>query len=113
MRRVAEVVRARVAGERRAEPRRVRPDPSDVLQERAQRLVPGRVDARTGEILYANIVFGEGWIAAFTGSWDDESTLGVQARGAASGATLAAPALAMGLLSADLVLAASPARRAA
>ena len=46
VRRVAEVVRARVAGERRAEPRRVRPDPSDVLQERAQRLVPGRVDAR-------------------------------------------------------------------
>ena len=37
---------------------------------------PSVVDARTGEILYANIVFGEGWIRAFTGSWLDEASIG-------------------------------------
>ena len=37
---------------------------------------PSVVDARSGEILYANIVFGEGWIRAFTGSWFDEASIG-------------------------------------
>ena len=37
---------------------------------------PSVVDARAGEILYANIVFGEGWIRAFTGSWLDGASIG-------------------------------------
>ena len=42
-----------------------------VPEPRGLAIGPSHVDARTGEILYANIVFGEGWIAAFTGSWVD------------------------------------------
>lgn len=44
---------------------------------------PTHVDPRTGEILYANIVFGEGWIAALRGSWYDSATLGRGGEGAA------------------------------
>ena len=36
---------------------------------------PSVVDARSGEILYANIVFGEGWVRAFSGSWLDAAEL--------------------------------------
>ena len=45
---------------------------------------PSVVDARSGEILYANIVFGEGWIRAFTGSWLAEAELGPSARDASA-----------------------------
>mmetsp|Transcript_21052 Transcript_21052/g.72760 ORF Transcript_21052/g.72760 Transcript_21052/m.72760 type:complete len:737 (+) Transcript_21052:74-2284(+) len=40
---------------------------------------PSHVDARSGEILYANIVVGEGWMRAFTGSWLDEADIGAHA----------------------------------
>jgi len=39
---------------------------------------PSHIDPRTGEILYANIMFGEGWIPAITGDWYESATLGVK-----------------------------------
>lgn len=36
---------------------------------------PTHVDPRTGEILYANVVFGEGWLSALRGAWYDDAAL--------------------------------------
>merc|ERR1712232_977762 len=36
---------------------------------------PSSIDPRTGEILFANIVLGEGWIAALNGNWLEKAAL--------------------------------------